>query len=54
MDDVEMELNMDVKRWRTRALDKTEWASVVREANACSGKEEDNLKEVGPSEYDAV
>jgi hypothetical protein len=30
MDDVEMELNMDVKRWRKRALDKTEWASFVR------------------------
>jgi hypothetical protein len=47
MDDVEMELNMGVKRWGTRALDKTVWASVVREAKACSGKE-DNLKEVGP------
>lgn len=35
-------------------MDKTEWASVVREAKACSGKEEDNLKEVGPRGYDAV
>jgi hypothetical protein len=54
MDDVEMELNMGVKRWRIRALDKTEWPSVVREEKATSGKEEDNLKEVGPRGYDAV
>jgi hypothetical protein len=37
---------MGVKR-RTRALDRTEWASVMREAKAklkgCSAKEEDNL-----------
>jgi lactam utilization protein B len=25
---------MGVKRWRTRALDRTEWASIVREAKA--------------------
>jgi hypothetical protein len=24
--------NMGVKRWRTRAQDRTEWASVIREA----------------------
>jgi hypothetical protein len=35
MDVVEVDLrNMGVKRWRTRALDRTEWASVMREANA--------------------
>jgi len=35
MDDVEPDLkNMGVKRWRTRALDRTEWASVVRAAKA--------------------
>jgi len=35
MEDVESELrNMGLKRWRTRALDSTEWASVVREAEA--------------------
>ena len=49
-----MELNMGVKRWRTRTLDKTVWACFVREAKACSGKEEDNLKEVGPRGYGAV
>jgi hypothetical protein len=53
MNYVEMELSMGVKRWRTRALDKTEWTSVVREAKVCSGKEEANLK-VGPRGYDAV
>jgi hypothetical protein len=26
--------NRGVKRWRTRALDRTEWASVIREAKA--------------------
>jgi len=45
---------MGVKIWRTKALDKTEWESVVKEAKACSDKEEDNLKEVGPRSYDAV
>jgi hypothetical protein len=35
MDDVELVLrNMGVKIWRTRALDRTEWVSVVREAKA--------------------
>jgi hypothetical protein len=35
MDDVEMDLrNIGVKRWRSRALDRAEWASVVREAMA--------------------
>jgi hypothetical protein len=35
MDDAESDFkNMGVKRWRTRALDRTEWASVVREAKA--------------------
>jgi hypothetical protein len=35
VDDVEWSLrNMDVKRWRTRSLDRTEWASIVREAKA--------------------
>jgi ribosomal protein L12E/L44/L45/RPP1/RPP2 len=32
MDDVELNVNRGVKRSRTRALDRTEWASVVREA----------------------
>jgi hypothetical protein len=35
IDYVESDLrNMGVKRWRSRALDRTEWASVVREAKA--------------------
>jgi hypothetical protein len=35
IDDVESDLrNLDVKRWRSRALDRTEWASNVREAKA--------------------
>jgi hypothetical protein len=35
IDDVELILkNMGVKRWRTGALDRTEWASVMREATA--------------------
>jgi len=32
MDDVESDLkNKGVERWRTRALDRTEWASVLSE-----------------------
>ena len=32
MDDVELDLrNMDVKKWRTRTLNRTEWAFVVGE-----------------------
>jgi hypothetical protein len=35
IDDVESDLrNMSVKRWRSRALDRTEWASIVREPKA--------------------
>jgi len=35
MDDVAFDLrNVGVKRQRTTALDRTEWASVVREAKA--------------------
>jgi hypothetical protein len=35
MDDVKLDLrNMGVKRWRTRALDRREWLSVVREDKA--------------------
>jgi hypothetical protein len=35
VDDVELAVrNMGVKGWRTRILDRTEWASVVREAKA--------------------
>jgi hypothetical protein len=35
MDDAELDLRtMGVKRWRTRASDRTEWASVTREAMA--------------------
>ena len=30
--DEEVDLNMDVIRWRTRILDRTEWASVKTEA----------------------
>jgi hypothetical protein len=45
MDDVELDWNMCVKRWRTTALDRTEWASVQRVAKdrvkrGCSAKEE--------------
>jgi AmiR/NasT family two-component response regulator len=32
MDDVELDVNRGVKRWITRALDRTEWASVLRVA----------------------
>jgi hypothetical protein len=33
--DVESDLrNMGVKRWRSRALDRTEWTSIMREAKA--------------------
>jgi len=32
MEDVKLELrDMGVKIWRTRALDRTEWSSVLRE-----------------------
>jgi len=32
LDDVELDLrNMDVKSWRTRALDRTDWTFVVGE-----------------------
>jgi hypothetical protein len=35
MGDAESDLsNMGVKRWRTRALDRTKWASGVREDKA--------------------
>jgi hypothetical protein len=35
VDDGELDLiNMGVKRWRVRAVDTTEWSSVVREAKA--------------------
>jgi hypothetical protein len=35
IDDVESDFrNMGVKSWRSRALDRTEWASIVREAKA--------------------
>jgi len=38
MDDVKLDLrNMGVKRWRTRALDGKEWASVTGEAKAKLG-----------------
>lgn len=47
MDDVEFELRyMGVKIWRTRVLERTEWASVLREIEAvligCSAKEEES------------
>jgi hypothetical protein len=33
MDDVRMDMRIvGVKRWRTRAVDRTEWATVVRES----------------------
>jgi len=35
MDDVEFDWRyIGVKRWRTRVLDRIEWASVAREAKA--------------------
>jgi hypothetical protein len=35
MDDVELGLrNMSVERWRKRGLDRTQWVSVLREAEA--------------------
>jgi len=35
MDDVEMDLmNVGVERWKTRALNRTEWVSVLRGAKA--------------------
>jgi len=35
MDDVELDLrNMGETKWRTRVLDTTQWAPVVREAKA--------------------
>jgi hypothetical protein len=35
VDDVESDLrNVDVKRWRSGALDRTEWAPIMREAKA--------------------
>jgi hypothetical protein len=34
VDDVELDLNMGVKRWRTRTLDRIELASIVKEAKA--------------------
>ena len=34
-DDVEDDLRkLGVKRWRTKALDREEWASIIREAKA--------------------
>jgi len=35
INDVEDDLrNLGVKRWRTKALDREEWASIIREAKA--------------------
>jgi hypothetical protein len=35
MDDVEDDLRkLGVKRWRAKALDRQEWASIIREAKA--------------------
>jgi hypothetical protein len=35
IDDVEMDLsNMCVKTWKSRALDRIEWASIMRKAKA--------------------
>jgi hypothetical protein len=35
MDDIDLDLRtMGVKEWRTRALDRTEWACVMMEAKA--------------------
>ena len=46
MEDVELGLrDMGAKIWRTGALDRTEWASVLREIDAildCSAKEEES------------
>lgn len=49
--------NMGVKRWRTRASDRTEWSSVVREAKAklkelqCYRKEEGEEEEEEETNY---
>jgi hypothetical protein len=45
MDEIEFDLRVvGIERWRTRALNKTEWTSVVRKARpnlkASSAKEE--------------
>jgi hypothetical protein len=43
MDDVKLDLrNITVKGWRTRALDRTVWASVKEEAKGWSAKEEED------------
>jgi hypothetical protein len=35
IDDVEDDLrNMGIKRWRIKALDRVEWASIIKEAKA--------------------
>jgi hypothetical protein len=34
MDVVRMDMSMGVKMWRTRTVDRTEWAAVVRESKA--------------------
>jgi hypothetical protein len=35
IDDVEDNLrNMDIKRWRIKALDRVEWVSIIKEAKA--------------------
>jgi hypothetical protein len=35
IDDVEEDLrNMGIKRWRITALDRVEWASIIKEAKA--------------------
>jgi hypothetical protein len=35
IDDVEDDLrNMVIKRWRIKALDRVEWASIIKEAKA--------------------
>lgn len=50
MGDVDFDLrNKGVKRWRTTALDRKEWVSVIRETrpdvNGCSDKEEEEEEE---------
>jgi hypothetical protein len=52
VDSVELDLNMDIKRWRTELCTDWEWASVVTEAKAklrgCSAKEEEIKKFCSP------
>jgi hypothetical protein len=46
LDDVEKDLReMKVKRWRQNAVEREEWASVIREANALRGPQSKEVSE---------